>query len=96
MDIGLKNDLDQIEALVEVFDFAVNEQCHEFEECDLLLPFVSAGKAVLIAEYDSFYRNAGFSALCESSDEAGFSTLVMPLELDDSFRQSCILSPGIQ
>lgn len=96
MAIGLKNDLDQIEALVEVFDFAVNEQCHEFEECDLLLPFVSAGKAVLIAEYDSFYRNAGFSALCESSDEAGFSTLVMPLELDDSFRQSCILSPGIQ
>ena len=87
--IGLKNDLDQVESLVGFFDFALNEQCHEYDECDLLAPFVTAGKAVFIAEYDDFYRGQGFSALCESSDKAGFSTLVLPLDLDDSFRLDC-------
>ena len=34
--IGLKNDLEQIPELVDHFDFAVNEQCHEYDECDPL------------------------------------------------------------
>jgi Glycoside-hydrolase family GH114 len=37
MAVGLKNDTDQIAALQPYFDFAVNEQCHEFDnghECD--------------------------------------------------------------
>jgi hypothetical protein len=89
MAIGLKNDQDQVESLVDVFDFALNEQCHEFDECALLLPFLAAGKAVFIAEYDDFYRGEGFQELCASSIETGFSTLVLPLELDDSFRQEC-------
>ncbi len=33
--IGLKNDLEQIPELVDHFDFAVNEQCHEYDECDV-------------------------------------------------------------
>jgi hypothetical protein len=89
MAIGLKNDLDQVESLLDVFDFSLNEQCHEFDECELLLPFLAAGKAVFIAEYDDFYRGQGFQGLCASSIETGFSTLVLPLELDDSYRQEC-------
>jgi len=32
------------------FDWALNEQCFEFDECDLLDPFVAAGKAVFGVE----------------------------------------------
>ena len=52
MSVALKNDLDQVEDLVAEFDFAVNEQCVELDECDALLPFLRAGKAVLHVEYD--------------------------------------------
>ena len=52
MSIALKNDLDQVPDLVDIFDFAINEQCFEFSECERLLPFVRAGKAVLHVEYD--------------------------------------------
>lgn len=50
--IGLKNDLDQIPQLVKDFDFEVNEQCAQYEECDKLTPFVRANKAVFHVEYD--------------------------------------------
>ena len=91
LSVGLKNDLDQIPQLVEYFDFAVNEQCHEFFECDLLRPFIDAGKPVLNAEYQSRYVTSvnAREALCVSTHARGFRTLVLPLDLDDSFRFSC-------
>ncbi|MFJ2743908.1 endo alpha-1,4 polygalactosaminidase [Streptomyces sp. NPDC087440] len=52
LSVGLKNDLDQIPELVKDFDFAVNEQCAEYEECAKLTPFVAAGKAVFHVEYE--------------------------------------------
>ena len=89
--VGLKNDLNQINELVDDFDFAVNEQCFEFAECDLLTPFIDQGKAVLNAEYKDIYVNNSTvrQALCNESKAMKFSTLVLPLELDDSFRYSC-------
>ena len=48
---GLKNDLEQIPALVRDFDFAINEQCFQFRECGRLRPFIGAGKAVFPLEY---------------------------------------------
>lgn len=51
LSIGLKNDLDQITELVDDFDWALNEQCFQYNECDLLLPFIAAGKAVFGVEY---------------------------------------------
>ncbi|WP_274557609.1 endo alpha-1,4 polygalactosaminidase [Streptomyces spiramyceticus] len=50
--VGLKNDLDQIPQLVGDFDFAVNEQCAEYNECRKLVPFIKAGKAVFHVEYE--------------------------------------------
>lgn len=50
--VGLKNDLDQIPQLVGDFDFAVNEQCAEHDECEALTPFIRAGKAVFHVEYE--------------------------------------------
>ncbi|MFB7515948.1 endo alpha-1,4 polygalactosaminidase [Streptomyces sp. NPDC056144] len=50
--VGLKNDLDQIPRLLADVDFAVNEQCAEYDECGRLAPFVAAGKAVFHVEYE--------------------------------------------
>ncbi|MBI5138091.1 MAG: endo alpha-1,4 polygalactosaminidase [Nitrospirae bacterium] len=89
--IALKNDLDQVAALVDAFDFAVNEQCHQYNECDLLRPFTDAGKAVFNAEYNSVYVNdaARRAQLCAGSIAAGLRTLILPVNLNDAFRHSC-------
>jgi hypothetical protein len=47
----LKNDLGQVDELLPYFDFALNEQCFQYDECDTLTPFVDAGKAVFGVEY---------------------------------------------
>ena len=89
--VGLKNDLDQIPDLVGDFDFSVNEQCHEFDECDLLSPFVDAGKAVFVAEYlDGYVNDAGVrDAMCADSRARNLRALVLSIDLDDSLRFSC-------
>ena len=89
--VALKNDLGQIEELVDYFDFSVNEQCAEYDECELLSPFIDAGKAVLQAEYNDDYVNdeASRAELCDAMTLLQFSTLVLPLLLDDEFRYAC-------
>ncbi len=84
LSVSLKNNLDQVNALVNDFDFAVNEQCFEFNECDLLAPFIQQGKAVLNAEYKQD------QTICIQSKQMKFSTLLLPLDLNDSFRHSCL------
>ena len=41
--MGLKNDLDQVPQLLPYFDWALNEECMAYDECDLLAPFIDAG-----------------------------------------------------
>ena len=91
LSVGLKNDLDQVPELVDYFDFMVNEQCHEFDECETLQPFIDAAKPVFNAEYaDSFVDDDNQrNSMCEDANSRGFATLVLPLDLDDSFRISC-------
>ncbi len=43
-------DVDQAAELEPHFDFAVNEECFDFDECHRLTPFVAAGKAVTTIE----------------------------------------------
>lgn len=81
--IGLKNDLDQIPRLVGVMDFAVNEQCAEFNECRELTPFIRAGKAVFHAEY-----KLPLSRFCPQSRRLGLSSIRKRLELPAA-RQAC-------
>ena len=42
---------EQIEQLQPYFDWAINEQCKQYDECDALIPLIDAGKAVLGVEY---------------------------------------------
>lgn len=77
MTIGLKNDLDQIPDLVGTFDFSVNEQCAEFDECQQLAPFIRAGKAVFHVEY-----NLGNDEFCGRTTALRFSSMRKNLDLD--------------
>ena len=81
--VALKNDLDQVPQLVGDFDFAVDEQCAEYQECDELTPFITAGKAVFEAEY-----NLPRSAFCGPARRLGFSAVLKRLSLD-AWRQAC-------
>jgi hypothetical protein len=88
--VGLKNDVDQLDALQPLFDFAVNEECNKEKECAGYDVFTSVNKPVLNAEYASEYHSAaGQKALCAASRAANIRTLVLPLELDDTYRFSC-------
>ncbi|PRQ01224.1 endo alpha-1,4 polygalactosaminidase [Enhygromyxa salina] len=91
--IGLKNAGDQAVELVDYYDFSLNEQCHEYDECAQLQPFTQAGKPIWNAEYVSPDNLATAQAaafeLCPRAEAADIRTLVLPLELDDAFRVSC-------
>ncbi|MEU9073600.1 endo alpha-1,4 polygalactosaminidase [Kitasatospora sp. NPDC004745] len=81
--IGLKNDLDQIPALLPDFDFAVNEECSQFDECDRISPFVKAGKAVFHVEY-----KLDTGQFCAKTKSLGFSSMQKKLDLS-VWRKPC-------
>jgi len=83
LSIGLKNALDLVGDLVEYFDWALNEQCFQYNECDKLLPFIQAGKAVFGVEYEG--NTADF---CPEANNNNFDWLKKNLELD-AWRESC-------
>jgi len=90
--VALKNDIEQLPTLGASFDFAINEQCHEFNECSAYSAFLASGKAVFNAEYASKYvqnTNGARDQLCQAAKAAHIRTLVLPQALDDSFRFSC-------
>lgn len=83
LSIALKNDVDQVDDLVDYFDFTVNEECFEYNECSRLSPFKNQNKAILNAEYNKD------KSVCSSAHSRGMSTLLLDYELDDSYRYSC-------
>lgn len=91
--VGLKNSLELIPDLHENFDFAVNEECLEYQECVFLQEFVDSQKPVFSIEYANDQAAAEHmveqQSVCNKAIEQGLYTLVMPLLLDDSFRQVC-------
>lgn len=92
--VALKNGLEQVDALVDYFDFSINEQCFQYNECAALMPFIRAGKPVLHAEYptennDLSREGSSVERLCRAASKRQFSTLILPVNLDDSFRIAC-------
>jgi len=81
--IGLKNDLDQIADLLPYFDWALNEQCFQYNECDLLLPFVTANKPVFGIEY-----NSDTSSFCPLANQMNFDFIKKNWDLD-AWRIAC-------
>lgn len=83
LSVGLKNAVGLVRTLEPYFDFAVNEQCYEYAECDRLSPFVQAGKAVFHVEYD-----VPTSRFCPATTALGFSSMRKRISLD-AWRQPC-------
>jgi hypothetical protein len=81
--VALKNDPEQAEALEPAFDFAVVEECFQYDECEAYSPFVRAGKAVLHVEYEG-----SLDAFCPVTSALGFSSMKKHLALD-AWRQVC-------
>lgn len=74
--VALKNDLNQIPQLVPYFDWALNEQCFQYQECALLAPFRNAGKAVMNIEY-----SLGMKKFCPAANLMNFNSLKKTLAL---------------
>jgi hypothetical protein len=83
LSVGFKNDLDQVSDLLESFDWALDEQCFEYSECNSLEPFLSAGKAVFEVEY-----NGNTSNFCPIAGAMGMNSMNKRLNLD-AWRQAC-------
>jgi hypothetical protein len=81
LSIALKNDLDQVRALEPYFNFALDEQCFEYSECDKLRPFVDAHKAVFEVEY-----NLSPGAFCARANALGFMSMRKTLGLGVSLQ----------
>jgi hypothetical protein len=85
LSVALKNDVDQIEALVDWFDFAVNEECAFYDECQTNAPFVDAGRAVLHAEYVDRWQDSARRLDEVCGVEPGLSTIVKTWDLGPEF-----------
>lgn len=84
LSVGLKNDLDQAKSLLSSFDWALNEECYSFNECDNLSVFVNAGKAVFNTEY------SGTAAkVCPYMVQQKYSSLIKNLNLDATIKAQC-------
>ena len=88
MAFGLKNDLEEIDALIDVSDFAINEECFAYDECDALLPFIRANKAVFHVEYSDDDLAGKADEICQEANRRNFDSLVKRWDLDAA-RRAC-------
>jgi hypothetical protein len=57
MVVGYKNLVEQVDTYVDLFDFAVNEECNKYNECTGYQPFIDQEKPVLGIMYNSKCNN---------------------------------------
>jgi len=81
--VALKNDVDQVNDLIPYFDFALDEQCFQYNECDTLVPFINAGKAVFEVEY-----KLSTGSFCPQANSLNFNSMQKHLSLD-AWRLAC-------
>ena len=83
LSIGLKEDPDQAKELVAHFDWALDEECFEFDGCEKMMPFTVAGKAVFNTEY-----SLNSSQFCPEANKLNFNSIKKRKELD-VYRETC-------
>lgn len=84
--IGLKNAAAIVRDVVGNMQFAVNEQCVQYQECADFRAFIDAGKPVFGIEYPAGapkVTSAEKSSICDDKDAQGFSTLIKELDLNE-------------
>jgi hypothetical protein len=55
--MGLKNGLEIVDRVVDIVQFAVNEQCHQYHECDGYASVTKQNKPVFNVEYAAEAKN---------------------------------------
>ncbi|KAI0401880.1 glycoside hydrolase superfamily [Xylaria palmicola] len=85
---GLKNAGAIVDAVVDVAQWAINEECAAYSECADWAPFVAAGKPVFHVEYTeddgaTSVSPAKRAEACAAAGQAGFSTIIKHYQLDD-------------
>ena len=80
LSIGLKNDALQTADLLDHFDWALVEDCHYYDECEPLQPFIDSGKPVFQVEYTDNYEST--DDFCSQSSLLGYSGLFKNRDLD--------------
>jgi hypothetical protein len=84
LSVGMKNGIEIVDSeLVGAFDWALNEECFQYRECDAMKQFVAAGKAVFQVEYQG-----DTASFCPSANSYGFSSMKKRLALD-AWRATC-------
>lgn len=87
LSIGLKNDVDQTSQLVSSFDWALDEECNKYTECNTMAPFTNANKAVFNAEYTSDGETT--AKFCSADVAAHINGVLFDLNLDGNTFQPC-------
>jgi hypothetical protein len=82
--IGLKNAGGIVGSLHDIYDFAVVEQCYQYDECEQYDPFIASNKAVFVAEYGA-YRAKN----CVDAKTNRYSLVYYARLLDDSRYETC-------
>ena len=80
LSVALKNDVGQLADLSVYFDYAVNEQCQQYNECGgYTTYFINAGKAVFQVEYKS-----SLSKICPQANSANRNAISKTIDLYDT------------
>jgi len=89
MSTGLKNGGDIAESVLDHVHFSVNEQCAQYDECDVFNCMINAGKPVFHIEYPDEVTDLTPAALCASGTMGpSFSTVLKKLDLN-GYVQTC-------
>jgi hypothetical protein len=78
--VALKNDVEQLAELSPYFDYAINEQCEQYNECGgYTTHFLSQGKAVFQVEY-----KLGLNKFCPQANAANRNAIKKTFDLFDT------------
>lgn len=85
LSVALKNDVEQLIDLAPYFDYAVNEQCQQYNECGGYTTYFSnAGKAVFQVEY-----KLQLGKFCPQANSANRNAILKDFDLFDTPYTSC-------
>lgn len=84
--IGIKNSPERVHDLVDLFDFAITEDCFDQGWCEEMSPFITAGKPVFAAEYTD--TGVDFGAACRRAADLQFS-IIQKNRILTAFRVTC-------
>ena len=78
--VALKNDVEQLADLAPYVDYAVNEQCQQYNECGgYTTYFINAGKAVFQVEY-----KLSQAKFCAQANAANRNAITKTFDLFDT------------